>query len=124
MRTLITIGLVLVFGTIANSQDYFLNDTLTKTISVFENDTIYKYVGFHGDFNELPRPRDAKGEVPEALEFNYTPESQIINLTKEIFNMEEINELIESKCSVQCISTSTGKVVSVSIIHPKYWTPS
>ncbi len=87
-----------------------------KTISVFENDTIYKYVGFDGDFNELPRPRDAKGEVPEALEFNYKPKDQIINLTKEIFNKEDINELIDSKCSVQCISTSSGKVVSASFM--------
>jgi hypothetical protein len=116
MRTFITIVLVLIFGITTKSQNNFLGDTLIKTISVFDNDTIYKYVNFDGEFNELPRPRTAKGQIPEGLVYNYKPDSLIINYTKEIFNSKEIDELIESKCSVQCISTSSGKVESVSFM--------
>lgn len=116
MRTLITIVLVLIFGIPTKSQNHFLGDTLIKTISVFDNDTIYKYANFDGEFNELPRPRNVVGKIPEPVVFNYKPKSLIINHTKEIFNTEEIVELIESKCSVQCISTSSGKVESVSFM--------
>lgn len=116
MRTSITIVLVLIFGISIKSQNHFLGDTLIKTISVFENDTIYKYVNFDGEFNELPRPRTAAGQIPEPLVFNYKPKGLIINSTKGIFNPKEIDELIESKCSVQCISTSSGKVESVSFM--------
>jgi len=116
MRTLFTIGLILIFGVATKSQNHFLGDTLIKTISVFDNDTIYEYANFDGEFNELPRPRTAKGQIPEGLVYNYKPDSLIINYTKEIFNPKEIDELIESKCSVQCISTSSGKVESVSFM--------
>jgi hypothetical protein len=116
MRTFITIVLVLIFGITTKSQNNFLGDTLIKTISVFDNDTIYKYVNFDGEFNELPYPRSAEGQVPESLGYNYIPKGVTVKLAKKIFNQSDIDELINSKCDIQCISSTSGNVVSVSFI--------
>lgn len=114
MKTSILIALFLTLANTVYGQNRFLKDTLIKQVSVFDDDTIYKYVDFEGFYNELPTPKDIKGEIPEVLGIYYKPEDQTINLTKEIFNTQEINSLINSMCIINCISTTSGQIVSAS----------
>jgi hypothetical protein len=114
MKSSIIIGILLTLGNSIYSQNHFLNDTLIKKVSVFDDDTIYNYFDFDGSYDELSLPKDINGNVPEVIGFNYNPESQIINLAEKIFDLKELKTLINSKCIIKCISTSSGKVVSVS----------
>ena len=95
-----------------------LQDTLIKSsyVSPYFKYTRIKYMDTSTAYDDLPRPRDKEGQIPDASGWEFHSIEKIIQLTEDIFTPEEMMKMREQSGAISFIVLSSGKIVSASFV--------
>ena len=95
-----------------------LQDTLIKSSYVTPGlgNFVIKYMDISTAYDDLPRPRDKEGQIPDASGWEFHSIEKIIQLTEDIFTPEEMMKMRERTGGIEFIVLSSGKIVSASYI--------
>ena len=83
-------------------------------VSDFSGDTIITYHDNPELNQELPRPRNSKGEIVGIYGFKLSSEEDLLEFVINEFTKEEIRELINSTCIIKFICIPNGEIKSAS----------
>lgn len=119
LRITFIIAFVSFMGSMSYSQGPVLNDTLQKSTR-FTDDGRLKII--YRDINEdkLPKPllRESKDD-PELIDFQINSVEKLVQIANENFTKKEIEQLIESRFTLDCKILTSGKIVSASFVFYK-----
>lgn len=113
------IATVLVFITLTlQGQIHLLKDSLIKKNFKNPNNSGYyiQYSDKTNSVDNLPLPKDNNGQTAELMDTKLNSLEKLEKITQHIFDSNQAKYLAKNKCYFSCIITSTGKILSASII--------
>jgi hypothetical protein len=74
-----------------------------------------KYMDITEYGDRLPGPRDEKGNLVEIMETRLNSVEKLNQIVLQIFTRDEIMDLNDKRCTLNCYISSSGKIISASI---------